>query len=997
MHIFNSYKRRWLAFILEFNTHKIHTLNTMLSFFNKLSQQKKKKRHNKNDRKIKTKLKLKNPYYLKLQFIKGKIMIKKTLLWLKITIFAIFAITPVLINTSARSDSQQNQVQNLAARPKREVSTPTIPKVGLWNLAFGTNIVDGIDGINGTIFQAQNGDLYAMGYNTGLQVLKGGKLTDGNEFVTAPGTNIIKGQYGTIFQAQNGDLYAMGYGTGLQVLKGGGLTPGKAFEKALGTNIIKGQYGTIFQARNGDLYAMGWDTELQVLKGGGLTPRKAFEKALGTNITKGQYGTIFQARNGDLYAMGYNTGLEVLKGGKLTGGNTFIKAPGANIIRGKYGTIFQARNGDLYAMGWDKGLQVLKGGGLTPGKAFEKALGTNITKGQHGTIFQARNGDLYAMGWDTELQVLKGGGLTPRKAFEKALGTNITKGQYGTIFQARNGDLYAMGLDKGLQVLKGGGALTGGNTFIKAPGTNITKGQYGTIFQAQNGNLYAMGNETKLQVLKGGALTGGNTFIKAPGTNITKGQYGTIFQAQNGDLYVMRVGIGLQVLKNQLKFIKTDETKADTNDGTITIANFDNDSSKLQYRNVDEGTWIDLLPTGIIQGLSPGKYQFQWKSKNGEHYVGTTSETQVISGFQEISVGKNKQQWVNFAITKFKATINDGLKASETNDDNLDQNVIAEKVTSLPSELVGTITADNLGFNEPSSLNYVTITYSSPSHDDATGVIVVQAIITSTNDPTISTTVYFKLSGYQTTRQRAAQNQKAIKDAADWFKGTGEGEFHAKDDKDNIDTSTGVTNKNDILPSEISTINIANLGIENLIGSNANNVNVVYVIDEGDANDHEGTIIVKATISKQGATPQVVYFKLSGYQTTRQRAAQNQKAIEDTFNIINGALSANYNGSILEAITDWALFSSKTFDIDTSTIPEGVVIKYKHPIINKDGVFVISFHISKGLVNKEFTKKINATIKDESNNAIILGITIPIGIIFLAGASYLIFKKMKKK
>jgi hypothetical protein len=58
-------------------------------------------------------------------------------------------------------------------------------------------------------------------------------------------------------------------------------------------------------------------------------------------------------------------------------------------------------------------------------------------------------------------------------------------------------------------------------------------------------------------------------------------------------------------------------------------------------------------------------------------------------------------------------------------------------------------------------------------------------------------------------------------------------------------------------------------------------VNVVYAIDEGDANDHDGIIIVKATISKEKATPQVVYFKLSGYQTTNQRAVQNQKAIKD--------------------------------------------------------------------------------------------------------------------
>ena len=970
----------------------------MLSFFNILSQQKKKKRHNKNDRKIEAKLKLKNSYYLKLQFVKGEIMIKKILLWLKIAIFAIFAITPVLINTSARSDSQQNLVQSSAASSRGEVVTSTIPKVGLWNLAFGTNIVDSIDGINGTIFQASNGDLYAMGWNTGLQVLKGGDLTGENEFVTAPGTYITKGRDGTIFQAKNGDLYAMGYETGLEVLKSGAFTGGNTFIKAPGTNIVNGFNGTIFQARNGDLYAMGYETGLEVLKSGAFTGGNTFIKALGTNITKGQYGTIFQATNGDLYAMGWDKGLQVLKDGALTSGNKFVAAPGTNINKGQNGTIFQATNGDLYAMGWDKRLQVLKGGALTGGNEFVAAPGTNITKGQYGTIFQAQNGDLYAMGYDTGLQVLKGGGaLTGGNTFIKALGTNITKGQYGTIFQAQNGDLYAMGYDTGLQVLKGGGALTGGNTFIKALGTNITKGQYGTIFQAQNDDLYAMGYDTGLQVLKGGALTGGNTFIKSLGTNSTDGAYGTIFQAQNGDLYVMGYRIGLQVLKNQLKFIKTDGTILDGNDGTITITNFENDSSKLQYRKVDEETWVDLLPTGIIQGLSPGRYQFQWKSKNGAHYVGTTSETQVILGFQKILVGKSKQQWVAVAVAKFKVKINDGLKASQINDNNLALNVIAGKETSLPSELVGTITADNLGFNELSSLNYVTITYSSPSHDDATGVIVVQADVTSSIDPTISTTVYFKLSGYQITSQRAAQNQKAIKDVADWFKGTEEGEFHAKDDKGNINRSTGVTNKSDVLPSEISIINIASLGIQSLIGSNVNNVNVVCAIDEGDANDHDGIIIVKATISKEKATPQVVYFKLSGYQTTNQRAAQNQKAIEDTFNIINSASSANYNGSILEAITDWTLFLSKTFGIDTSTIIEGVVVKYKHPIINKDGVFVISFHISKGLVSKEFTKEINATIKDESNNAVILGITIPIGIIFLAGVSYLIFRKMKKR
>jgi hypothetical protein len=120
-----------------------------------------------------------------------------------------------------------------------------------------------------------------------------------------------------------------------------------------------------------------------------------------------------------------------------------------------------------------------------------------------------------------------------------------------------------------------------------------------------------MGYNKKLQVLKGGILTSENQFINAPGTKIIKGHYGTIFQAQNDDLYAMAHRTGLEVLKNQLKFIKTNEIILNGNDGTITITNFENDYSKLQYRKVGEETWIDLLPTGIIQGLSPGRYEFQ--------------------------------------------------------------------------------------------------------------------------------------------------------------------------------------------------------------------------------------------------------------------------------------------------------------------------------------------------------------------------------------------------
>ncbi len=401
--------------------------------------------------------------------------------------------------------------------------------------APGSNIRNGGGGF---IFQAKNGDIYAMGCITGLQVLKGGKLDNNNEFINAPGSNITDGSFGVIFQATNGDVYAMGASDRLQVLKGGKLDNTNQFIVPPGSNITDGKNGVIFQAKNGDIYAMGASDRLQVLKGGKLDNSNEFINVPGSDITDGSFGVIFQATNGDIYAMGYDTGLQVLKGGKLDNSNEFINAPGSNITKGAGGVIFQATNGDIYAMGFGTGLQVLKGGKLDNSNEFINAPGSNITKGEGGVIFQATNGDIYAMGAGTGLQVLKGGKLDNSNEFINVPGSNITSGGGGVIFQATNGDIYAMGKKTELQVLKGG-KLDNSNEFINPPGSNITNGYYGVIFQATNGDIYAMGRGTGLQALKGGKLDNNNEFINSPGSNITNGFFGIIFQAKNGDIYAM--------------------------------------------------------------------------------------------------------------------------------------------------------------------------------------------------------------------------------------------------------------------------------------------------------------------------------------------------------------------------------------------------------------------------------------------------------------------------
>ena len=484
-----------------------------------------------------------------------------------------------------------------------EIASETqIPKIGTWYKPEGSKITDGY---TGTIFQAKNGDLYAMGSGTGLEVLKNGA----SSFELAKGSTISNGENGTIFQAKNGDIYAMAKDAPLQVLK----NDASAFTLAKGSITKNGHNGQIFQARNGDIYVMGSSTGLEVLKNGTST----FTLAKGSIIKDGYAGTIFQARNGDIYAMGYRTGLEVLK----NGGSMFTLAKGSITKDGYDGTIFQARNGDLYVMGNTTSLEVLK----NDGSMFTLAKGSITKDGYRGTIFQARNEDLYVMGYRTGLEVLKNGA----SRFTLAPGSKITSGEQGTIFQSRNGDLYAMGHEDAPQVLK-----NGASRFTSITGSKLAWGQNGTFFQARNGDLYLLGYNEELMVMKNGE----SRFRFVTGLEFYSGEHAVIFQAKNGDIYVMGNETGLEVLKNNdLKFTIKNESLVGLNNGSIEIANFQNQYSKLQYKKNDD-EWNDISLNGKINNLGKGKYAFRWKAKiNGHKYKQTNSDTQNIE--QQIWLG----------------------------------------------------------------------------------------------------------------------------------------------------------------------------------------------------------------------------------------------------------------------------------------------------------------------------------------------------------------------
>ncbi len=313
-------------------------------------------------------------------------------------------------------------------------------------------------GIGGTIFQDQFKNLWTMGSDSKLQVLKAND--DGDGYVTTgwtnanngltKGSNITNGEKGIIFQDEFKNLWAMGDETSLQVLRvnddGDGYDETTGWTNATdsgltnGSNITNGRSGVIFQDEFKNLWATGRDQKLQVLKanqaGDGYvnTGWTNNSEVGGDNLLKNSYidngdrGVIFQDEFKNLWAMGSETNLQVLKANQTgddyvtTGWDQSNLSSAAGLTKnskindGEYGVIFQDEFKNLWAMGNEKSLQVLRidengNGYVTTGwiNAINNGLtkGSNITNGWRGTIFQDEFKNLWTTGYETSLQILE--------------------------------------------------------------------------------------------------------------------------------------------------------------------------------------------------------------------------------------------------------------------------------------------------------------------------------------------------------------------------------------------------------------------------------------------------------------------------------------------------------------------------------------------------------------------------------------------------------------
>ena len=418
------------------------------------------------------------------------------------------------------------------------------------NVNNGNGLLKGLninEGYGATIFQDSFKNLWLKGTNSNLQVLRVNSQKNGYDETTSWKSNVnsrlllnsnIKSTAnwsGKIFQDSFKNLWTMGRNFNLQVLKAnknqnGYVTTGwdsnnsnLASGLLKGSNINNGRDGIIFQDSFKNLWTMGEKTKLQVLRANrskkdyvttGWTSDTNIGLTKNSNITNGRYGTIFQDEFKNLWAMGRYTKLQVLRANENKDGydknsgwtsvnnNELLK--GSNINQGQGGTIFQ----DDFKNLWATGFQDINFINKVWKVVYPKLQVLRVKKDKNGYV---------KTGWDNDNSDSATGLLK---------NSNIFDGNGATIFQDSFKNLWAMsdsitkdvnGVKKTihtkLQVLKAnqnkdGYVTTGwtndnghnGEPLLK--NSNIINGKNGIIFQDEFKNLWAMSRNSNLQVLR---------------------------------------------------------------------------------------------------------------------------------------------------------------------------------------------------------------------------------------------------------------------------------------------------------------------------------------------------------------------------------------------------------------------------------------------------------------------------------------------------------------
>ena len=251
-------------------------------------------------------------------------------------------------------------------------------------LTNGSNITNGNFG---TIFQDDFNNLWTIGFGTKLQVLRSDPSSDSGYVNSWTNDNSETGELilknsnfennwaTTIFQDEFKNLWTLGNNSTLQVLRANSSKNGyegnwnsNPNQEGLvkGSNVVKSNviYPKIFQDKFQNLWTMGGGTPLQVLRAN--SSKTSYDENVGwtnsnsgltknSNIVDGEGGTIFQDSFGNLWTAGKGTKLQVLK---VKSNNSYVESwasndEGEKLLNGfnnigRWWTIFQDKFKNLW-------------------------------------------------------------------------------------------------------------------------------------------------------------------------------------------------------------------------------------------------------------------------------------------------------------------------------------------------------------------------------------------------------------------------------------------------------------------------------------------------------------------------------------------------------------------------------------------------------------------------------------------------------------------------
>ena len=591
-----------------------------------------------------------------------------------------------------------------------QYSTLEVLKYGAdsFQRARGSKIVTGLFA---KIFQAQNGDIYTMGYKAPLQVLKKGE----DKFKIALGSNIKNGRLGRFFQAKNGDIYAMGE-SDLEVLKGEQLEFALTREASAGQNDgqialtnYRNQFSKLQYRKEGTttwndvpsngiidnispgLYEFQW-----VAKGG----FQYGESNTSTGVVNEKQliasAEVIDVPNLPTFTSTKETTSDANDGSitvttfanadsQLQYRQTLIKDVWKDVPSS--GQINDLSPGE-YAFRWkSKNYQYYKG---------TKSTLAIIEKKQMVVSADATNIPISPTFHKTDetIKGLNDGKIIVRNLLQKypGLSFKVKRGESdsdGYYFD----DVNPNGIIENLKIFSKyyWFPVKSKMSYVSPsnPQVFLNKDEIEHIFKPrlidieydddQNPKKYKVilktyfeENDHWLQYKE----TNSSKWKNVPGSGIIDNlSFGTYYFRWKSKKMHTYEGTSqpTKLIKNSLTILEgtnilvpslpnfqvTSEATSGGNDGIITITNFINAHSKLQYRSEGTLTWADVPPNGIINSLSPGDYEFQWTSKDDYLYDENSSNTyalkkQVVLSYARKTVLETAKRGFN----NFKQTLN---------------------------------------------------------------------------------------------------------------------------------------------------------------------------------------------------------------------------------------------------------------------------------------------------------------------------------------------------